>query len=173
MKKIFLLLILFTAISCEKDTTAIIALEKVFDPQQLPNLDLEKLNSFWDDDSIISIEPSGANHFTGFNGFLDGSEVFGENKVINVSVFESKSMAIDAMEQRRNLVAILIYDGYPNNIFNGIWWYAGEDAMRAIFLNEWNTIIEIRYRGSYIAEDKEELMKTVAKVAKRIDSLSS
>ena len=84
-------------------------------------------------------------------------------------MFKSQEQAIISMEGRIGNVAMRIEEGIPNAIFPGKWWYSDGSA---IFVNQWNVIIEVTILASKYEDVKEKLTKTAAEIAKRVDKLS-
>ncbi|MBN2091210.1 hypothetical protein JW964_16480 [candidate division KSB1 bacterium] len=169
LKKLFIFIALLSFIKCEKDPTA--HHEKFFDPQKLPQLSLEKVNHFWQDDSIKNISNFIDATFNEHSKFLDCVRYSGKKNVIGVSIFQSQTDAIDAMELRRNNVAAMITVGGKNELISGKWWLT-QSPSNSIFLNQWNIIIEVAYYYPSYEEIPGILIGTAAEIAKRIDSLS-
>lgn len=77
------------------------------------------------------------------------------------------------MEERINLVSSIISEGGSNGTFEDKWWYS-KGINCYIFLNKYNTIIEVEYNYYQTYEENELiLIETVSEIANRIDSLSS
>ncbi|MBC8183120.1 hypothetical protein H8E88_18610 [candidate division KSB1 bacterium] len=169
MKKLFLLLIFLNLINCQKDGSP---KESIFDSQKLPQLYLQDVGSFWDDDSIKHISDYMGAYFVDHSGFLDGVGYYGDKNIIVVSVFKSQADAIQAMELRRNNVAAIIDEGGKHELINGKWWFA-KGPSNAIFVNQLNTIMEVAYYYPAYDELEEILIETAVEIARRIDSLSN
>ncbi len=169
MKKLFLLIIFLNLINCEKDGSP---KEIIFDSQKLPQLILQDVGSFWDDDSIKQISDYMGAYFVDHSGFLDGVGYYGDKNIIVVSVFKSQADAIEAMELRRNNVAAIIDEGGKHELIKGKWWFA-RDPYNAIFVNRLNTIIEAAYYYPSYEEIDNILIETAVEIARRIDSLSN
>jgi len=82
--------------------------------------------------------------FEDYVGFIDGVRYEGDKNIIGVSVFKSQANAIKAMELLRNYVALIIIEGEKHQLISGKWWFTQNPA-NAVFLNQWNTIIEVAY----------------------------
>jgi len=168
MKKILLLFIFFLSlINCEKDSS-VNTKEKFFDPQKLPLLSLEDVVNFWDNDSLEYC----SNYFEDYSGYQDGLNLRCDEKGISVVVFVSQAKAIEAMERLINTVAFIIQPGTPNEILKGKWWF-GDGIPNAVFVNQWNTIVEVYCYHTDYEEVETLLMETAAEIARRIDSLSN
>ena len=72
------------------------------------------------------------------------------------------------MEYRIDNVAISINEGESNNLISEEWWY----TYGTVFVNRWNTIIEVYYDHPNFDEIKDLLMETASLIALRIDLLS-
>ena len=77
-----------------------------------------------------------------------------------VSVFSSKDTAIIAMESRIANVAAVIQEGTSNDI-SGKWWFLYEGRNYTVFVNQWNTIIEVMYFNADF-DDVEDILYHVA-----------
>lgn len=169
MKKLFILIIFLNLINCEKDGSP---KEIIFDSQKLPQLYLQDVGNFWDDDSIKHISDYTGAFFEDHSGFIDGVGYYGNKNIIVVCVFKSQADAIQAMELRRNNVAAIIDEGGKHELIKGKWWFA-RNPYNAVFVNQLNTIIEVAYY--YLAYDELDsiLIETAVEIAKRIDLLSN
>ena len=153
MKRIIYFLILACFIGCEKDEQN----EKYFDPENLGLLDLANIDGFWDDDSNIYTSFNGGGQiFKLHPGFLGGIGLYNGDKTIVTSVFTTRDTAIIAMEFRINNVATPIDEGTSDEI-EGTWWFLNDSWNSAVFVNQWNTIIEIRIS----APNNEEIENTL------------
>ena len=171
MKKLIILIILASIIGCEKENGK---QEKFFNPENLGSLDLANINGFWDDDSTIDTSFSGGMIFEKHPGYLEGICIFNrEDKHVWISVFTTKDTAIIAMEYRINNVVIMIQDGTVDEI-KGTWWFSNDGYNYNVYVNQWNTIIEVWISGtSYNDEEKENILYSTAnELAKRVDNLS-
>jgi len=73
-KIILLILILTFIIGCENENQ-----EKIFDPKNIPLLDLANIDGFWENDSIIDTTYYPGGLFERYPGFLEGINLYGEN----------------------------------------------------------------------------------------------
>jgi len=162
MKTTLILIMVLCFFSCKKSDTE----PKCFYPDDLSNLSLESIDSFWGNDSIIAL----SNYFQNQTKYTGGINLRNnEFKRIGVAVFESQEVAIVAMEARIDNVAIRIREGLPNAIFPGKWWYSNGSA---VFINQNNTIVEVSVYNSQYNEAEQLLTETAKEIAKRIDQLS-
>ncbi len=169
---ILLLLILILIYACDKKDDSSDN-EKYFDPQYLDTLNVRNIDEFWDDtDTMINKSYFVDGNFYHHPGFITGTRYSGSEKGIAVSVFASKDIAIEAMEIRINDVACLIETGNSNDIFKDEWWYS-ECIPNMVFVNRWNTIIEVWYGAGNYNEFENILINTIKEVIKRVDDLSS
>jgi hypothetical protein len=153
-------------LNCEKFSLS--HKEKFFDPKDLPRLSLEHIGNFWDTDSL----KYGSNPFVSCSTYLAGVELRGNEKRIDVAVFKSQADAINCMEGRINTVANVIKPGTSNDILKGKWWF-GDGIPNAVFVNQWNTIVEVCHYHPDYEGVKTLLMETAAEIARRVDSLSN
>jgi hypothetical protein len=168
MKKLFFLMIFLSFINCEKDGSPE---DKIFTAQKLPQLNLQYVGNFWDDDSIKQISDYMGALFENHLGFIDGVRYDGVNKNIGISVFRSQTEAIQALEGRINTVACVIQQGANNDILKGKWWFS-DCIPNIVFVNQHNTIAEVSYYIADYEQVKTLLMETAAEIARRVDFLS-
>lgn len=143
--------------------------EKYFNPSNLSQLSLNNLASFWDNDTIKNISA----YFDFSADYLDGVNLSSNKKGIAVNVFSTKEKAVEAMEERINLLSSIISEGGSNGTFEDKWWYS-KGINCYIFLNKYNTIIEVQYdKYQTYAENEPTIIETVLEISKRVDSLSS
>ena len=159
--KIFLLSVII--ISCNDQN------EPFFSSSDLHRLHLDKIDSFWQGDIVEPVSSTGV-LFTSRDDYIWDKAFKNENnsKIIIVTVFDSQSNAIEAMEYRIDNVAISINEGESNNLISEEWWY----TYGTVFVNRWNTIIEVYYDHPNFDEIKDLLMETASLIALRIDLLS-
>ena len=75
------------------------------------------------------------------------------------------------MEYRIENVTVLINEGISDSI-KGLWWFSDDGWNSSVFVNQWNTIIEVMYFNADF-EDVEDILYHVAnELARRIDDLS-
>ena len=165
MKKILILLVLTVLTGCEKHET-----EKYFNPDHLSQLDLADLPDFWDDPSGLDTSYYVTASFESDPAFLECIWVSSEERGVAVSVFDSDSAAISAMELRRNLVACVILPGSPVEMENP-WWFSS-CIPHMVFINQWNTIIEVSFYAEDYKAVEEILIDTGKEIAGRIDRKS-
>ena len=171
MKNFVLLLLLACVISCENRNEK---QDEFFSPEKLGLLDLANIDSFWVDQSNIdtSFSGGGGELFNLHPGFLEGIGLFNDNQMVWVSVFSSKDTAIIAMESRIADVAAVIQEGTSDDI-DGKWWFLYEGWNYAVFVNQWNTIIEVMYFNADFEDVEDILYHTANELADRVDALSS
>ena len=168
MKKLIILIILGCIIGCENENEK---QEKFFNPENLGLLDLVNIDGFWDDDSIIDTSFNGGGAlFKLHPGFLEGISLWNEDKRVVISVFTTRDTAIIAMEFRINNVAGVIHEGTSDEI-KGTWWFC-DGWNSAVFVNQWNTIIEVVISGTNNEEVENILYSAANELAKRVDNLS-
>lgn len=170
MRKLFIIIAFLSLLNCEQFSLS--HKEKFFDPQKLPLLSLEEVNDFWQDDSIKHISDYMGAIFEDHSGFIEGVRYDGDKKEIGVSVFKSQTVAMEAMELRRNNVAAIIKEGEKHELIKGKWWFT-DNIPNAVFANQWNTILEVSYYHPDYEQVETLLMETAAEIARRIDSLSN
>jgi hypothetical protein len=169
MKKLILLLIIMVCITgCEKDKQH----EKFFDPENLSLLNLANIDGFWDDDEIIDTSYNMEMSFESHSGSLKGINLYSEKKLVWISVFTTRDTAIDAMESRIKNVAALIEKGTSDRI-KGIWWFSNDHKNFAVFVNKWNTIIEVVIFDAKNEGVENILYRTANELAQRVDNLSN
>lgn len=149
---------------CEKDKQH----EKFFDAENLSLLDLANSDGFWDDDEIIDTSYNMGMIFESRSGSLKGINLYGEKQLVWISVFTTRDTAIDAMESRINNVAAMIQEG-TSDVINGRWWFSTPNA---VFVNKWNTIIEVVIFSANNVEVENILYSTANELARRVDKLS-
>ena len=168
---IFIFLIFSCSLFCDDDESY---QKKIFNSADLSKLSLDKIDSFWDDDSIKRVVDFTEDAiFNTHPAYLGGIRYEGEKNVITVTVFNSQVTSIEAMELRRNNVAAIINEGKKHDLLNGKWWF-DDTPPYTIFLNKLNTIIELTYNyyPTY-AENEIVLIQIVTEIAQRIDYLSN
>lgn len=172
MKKLLLILLVLNFISCQEITEP--SENIFFDSQKLPLLSLDKVDSFWINDSIKRVLNFSEDAlFNSHQAYLGGNRYEGERGYISVTVFNSQKTSVEAMELRCNNVASIIREGINNDLIDGKWWYM-QGISNVMLLNKFNTIIEVSYNyyPAY-SENETVLIQTVLEIAQRIDSLSS
>jgi len=157
-------------INCEKDGSPLNEEDKLFDHQKLSLLSLENIGDFWQDDSIQIIS-SNQNDFKEHQGYLKSIKLSSTKKSIAVSVFQSQNIAIEAMETLQKETANII-TGKEHELISGKWWYIYWSSFYAIFINQWNTIIEVSYNHKSDEEVKDYIIKIALEIATRIDKLA-
>lgn len=169
MKKLLMIIVILSFISCDEDE---LHHKKIFNPADLSKLSLNNIDNFWINDSIKHVSDFIDGIFNTHAEFIDGISYSGSKKMIAVSVFNSQDGAIEAMKERINNVAMMIVTGEDHALFSEQWWY-GDGISSAVFVNQWNTIIETVHFHSDYEQVKTVLINTAAEIAKRIDSLSN
>lgn len=145
---------------------------KFFNPENLNQLDLANIDDYWTEGIKIDTSFNMEGHFENHPGFIDGIRLYSQNgKAIWVTVFKSKDDAINAMESRINTVVCVITSGNPDELETQ-WWYSDCFDYR-IFVNQYNTIVEIDFASNAPFDLIKEILIDVAKeVIVRIDLLS-
>ncbi len=172
MKKLLFFVFLILLLGCDKDNDTDSKCDKHFDSSNLIELDIANIDNFWSEG--IKIDTSfymGAN-FENHSGFIDGIRLYsGNGKAIWVSVFKTKEDAVNAMELRINDVACVINNGNPDD-FENQWWYS-DCIDYFIFVNQYNTIIEIDFSSNAPFDlIKGMLLDIAVEINERIDKLS-
>jgi hypothetical protein len=167
MKKFLWIAAVLSLVSCIRDKSLISTKYKYFDPTDLPALALENMDEFWEQDSLLYRR----NAFERYESCQQAIDLYGQDKGIRIAVFTSQQDAIRAMEYQISLASCVIYPGYHYDILKGLWWYT-YDLPSSVFVNQWNTIVEVYSREVYIDEIMSILMETAAEVCRRIDNLS-
>ena len=170
MKKfIFLIVMLTGIIGCENgNENENEKQEKFFDSKNLNQLDLANINNFWKKGIEIDTSNSTDGIFENHSGFIEGICFSIKDRAVWISVFTTQDMAIDAMESRIPNVAGVIEKGTSDEI-KGVWWYYGSSA---VFVNQWNTIIEVTIFGVNNEKLKGTVYNTANELAKRVNNLS-
>jgi hypothetical protein len=164
-------LLIITSISCEKKNDTITK-EKYFDPKDIELLSLKNIEGFWDDtDTNIKVSEVNGFFFISDTCFIEGYRYNGNEKGLIISVFETKEIAIAAMEYRIQNVACLILPGEQNGNFEEVWWYS-DCIPNCVFVNLWNTIIEVYYYDISFEEVEDILYDTAEEIIQRVDNLS-
>ena len=167
MKKLIIFIIFIGLFNCSKNPIS--PKEKFFNPKDLDNLSLENISNFWQGDSFeVWIDPIA--HFTEYEGYLKGIELRSDKKSIAVFVFNAKKTAIEAMEEFRFLISAMTYDGEKHELIKEKWWYIKGNPYYAIFINKWNTIIEIIHN---YPSNENIIVSTALEVTERIDVMSN
>ena len=167
MKKFLWIAALLSLVSCIRDKSLISTKYKYFDPTDLPALALENMEEFWGQDSLLYRR----NAFEDYEGCQQAIDLFSYDRGIQIAVFTSQKTAIQAMEKRISTVATVIYPGSDYDILKGSWWYT-DCVVSTIFVNQWNTIVEVVNHESDFDKIRLKLIETAAEVCRRIDNLS-
>lgn len=166
MKKIIYLLILVCLIACEKDEQN----EKIFDSENISSLNLDNIDGFWEAGSEIKTSDYITAHFNNHSGFIDGIRLSSEGRYVGVSVFDSQTIAINAMQARIEGVACVIEEGSTDAI-NGKWWYSN-CVSQYVFVSKINTIIEMSLPSSDSESVYDILNRTANEIVFRIEQQS-
>lgn len=171
MKKLVFLLLFITIIGCEKTNTSPEG-TKYFNPEKLTRLNLANIDNYWNEGLAIDTSYYMGASFENHDGFIGGIKLYsGNGKAIWVSVFNTKEEAIDAMESRINSVACVINEGNEDE-FETKWWYS-ECLDYFVFVNQYNTIIEIDFSSNAPFDlIKTILLDVATEINERIDTLS-
>lgn len=173
MRTFLLSIIVISFLSCHKSDSPAKPEQKYFNPDDLSKLDLDSVPDFWEN-SIFKIDDTFFPYIIypdeNNKGVQYHSKNNGIDKNIGVSVFETQEKAIAGMKFRITDVSAVILEGTTKSNFQGEWWYNDGSA---IFVNQWNTIIEVTISISEYKDVEKELIETAAEIAKRVDKLSS
>ncbi len=175
MKMISLIycVLVFILVSCEKKYGSL-EREKYFDPHNIDSLALMDIDSFWDD-SDGNITVSDYHVFSGLvndTGFIAGYRYSGNEKGIAISVYTTRDEAIEAFNYRKDIVACVILQGESKEIINEQWWYS-DCIPKCVFVNRWNTIIEVYYYYASYEEVKSILYAAANDIIQRVDKFSA
>jgi hypothetical protein len=140
-----------------------------FNPDDLSRLKIDTITTFWKNDSL----KESTRDFFAFdsNPFIG---LTSPTKNIAITVFASKNDAVNSMTNRIKSCQAIVHVGVPNDSLDGNWWYIQGIPYDSfpyydIFLNRWNTIIEV---SANVPEYKETVIQTVIEIYRRIDNLS-
>lgn len=161
MKKILIILVLAGLIACEDDSI------EFFNAESLNDLNLASIDGFWEAGSEINTSDYITAHFNSHSGFIDGIRLSSEGRYVGVSVFDSQTIAINAMQARIGDVACVIEEGSTDAI-NGKWWFSN-CVSQYVFVSKINTIIEIGLHSSDSDSVYDILYKTANEIAFRIE----
>ena len=167
IKRMLITISLLTLISCVRDKSYN-PYTIFFDSEDLPLLSLENLPGFWDNASL-EFSNNYNRSYRSSSGFAEGIRLQSDEREVGVAVFVSQQKAIEAIEARAALASVMIYNGDSYNVLKSKWWFSDS----AIFVNQWNTIIEVVSFDSDFENVKTLLMETAAEIARRIDALSN
>ena len=172
MKKLIFLTLLVLFPGCDKNNITDSTAVKYFDSRNLNQLNIANIDNFWSEGLDIDTSYYMGANFENHPAFIEGIRLFsGNGKAIWVSVFKTQKDAINAMELRIKDVACVINNGDQDE-FENRWWYS--DCMDYfIFVNQYNTIIEIDFSSNAPFDlIKGILLDTAETVVERIDNLS-
>lgn len=158
-------IIMICLLSCNK-----IEFNKVFNINKIDQLNIGNYEKFWENEKIDTLNhPSGV-LFSILESFKGGItyKTIPLTKSISVSVFESDSTAVSAMEFRIKNVSGIIKEG-NSDIIKELWWQSIDSPFPAIFVNKYNTIIEL---SLYEEFDEEIVYETANQIVLEIDQLS-
>ena len=159
MKHVFFFIALFALISCQEK----IPEKSFFSAEKLDELKLDDFPEFYGTGELSNY----ASPFNNFYGYVDGIGYENSEKGIFVSVFESKDKAVECMESRIRTVACIIEIGTSDAV-EGTWWFT-DCIPNGVFVNKWNTIIEVRYYHNNFKEIEDVLYNTANEIAERVD----
>ena len=143
-----------------------------FHPDNLLDLELLEINGFWNDVSMIDTSFGGGPGvlFEMQPGFLDGIGVYDDDQMVWVNVFSSTDTAIYAMESRIANVSAIIQRGTTDEV-KGTWWFLNEGWNYSVYVNKWNTIVEVTI-FNVDEEETEKIYNAVNVLARRVEKLS-
>ena len=178
MKTILLSIIVLSLFACNKSDPVVTPKpkDKYFNPADISKLKLDSVPNFWENNNFKInnnywqyIEyPEENNKGVQYSIRIDGPT---NHMAIGISVFETQEKAIAGMKFRINHVASVIIEGTTKSPFPGKWWHSKSQS--AIFVNQWNTIVEVLIGAYYYKDFEKELMETADEITKRVDKLSS
>ena len=173
MKKIIFFILILSFLGCDKNNITDSKGAKYFDSKNLNQLNLTSIDIYWSEGVDIDTSYYMGATFENHSGFVDGIRLFSNNgKAIWISVFNTKEDAINAMELRIQNVACLIKNGDQDE-FRNQWWYS-ECMGYIIFINQYNTIIEIDFSSNAPFDLIKGILFEVADIIiERIDKLSN
>jgi len=170
MKNIILFLISISIFSCEGNSATKFE-EKDFDVNDLSKLNIEQYDNFWNGEEILGASDYITAEFNRHSNFIAGIRYGSGTKKIEISVFKARKDAISAMEERIQSVACIIVKGDTKSFSCKDWWYSS-CIPNYVFINQWNTIIEVTSQNQNFDEVKKFLMDSSLEIANRVDSLS-
>jgi hypothetical protein len=140
-----------------------------FNPENLSKLKIEDMDKFWRGDSIFVDDYLGY-FFYEYDGYLNGVKNlnFSTHKIISVYVFKSREIAIEAIEEYRQIITTSTDEGDPNLYFNERWWYV-IGSYNSIIVNKYNTFIQI---SNSVSENDDVVIETANEIISRIEKLS-
>jgi hypothetical protein len=153
--------------SCEKDEPA----GTYFPPNQLNALKIQGLEAFWDNDNIETVTPNVIEIFDNYPGQLSSIRYVSENyNMIAVSVFETQTSAISAMEERMKSLPGIYHRG-DSTTMHRTWWYTNDElaSVYSAYVNVLNTIIEIHYYYDDFEEGKQLVLSTAGILSSRVE----
>lgn len=153
-------MLLPTLMSCENDG------QKIFNANNLNALDLACIDGFWVVGAEIDTSDYITAHFNNHPEFIDCLRFSSGVKYVGISVFESQSSAINAMQARIETVACVIEEGTTDEI-KDTWWFT-ECIPNGVFVNKLNTIIEAGIYSTDFNSVKDTLYRTVNQIASRV-----
>ena len=163
MKRIIFFVIPILLVSCKNGITS--SEEILFNPENLSSLSLENITDFWQGDSIAF--KSNTNYFFKiYEGFLEGIELRAANKFIEIDVFKSKEIALNAIEEFRSVISMYTIESNDHTIIKEKWWHMPNSYL-TIFVNKYNTFISIHYS---LESDEEFTQNIAVEVMKRMES---
>lgn len=139
---------------------------KFFNPANISQLQIEELNGFWSGDSFWA-EKYPNNLFRNYTGYLEGKEFrSANNKFIAIHVFESKEIALAAIDYYRINISALTSESNDHTIIKEQWWYIAGPPYLTIFVNKLNTMIII---SNYEAIDSNITIETAIDIMEKIE----
>jgi len=172
MNKLVLVILVISLFGCDKNNDKNPD-DKIFKYENINQLNLADIDNYWTEGIKIDTSFYMGAIFENHPGFIGGIRLYSENgKAIWISVFKSKDEAINAMEARINTVSCVINNG-DSNILETQWWYS-ECIDYFIFVNQYNTIIEIDFSSNAPFDSIKGILLDVAKeIIQRINLLSN
>ena len=167
MNKFHYILIFFIALQCINSNNNKLN-ESFFDSSLLPELELDSIPNFWNNDSIY--KSSSGILFSMQDSFIDELVFHSDSfRMASVIVFTSKQAARAAMEIRIDNVACIFIKDETN--IDKMWWYADCTGSIVLSLLKNNTIIELARPGNTFLFEDDLLWTPINDISDRIDNL--
>lgn len=161
MKHLFLFIALVALISCQEKNLE----KRFFNVNKLDELHLNNLSDFYGAEELSAY----SSPFKNFSGYIDGIGYENSEGGIFVSVFETQEKAIECMQDRIRTVSCAIEIG-TTAALEQPWWYS-DCFPKAIFKNQWNTIIEVNSSHDSYEEIQNLFTNTIIEVSTRVKIL--
>ena len=160
MKKILIIPLLLGLIECEVDRI------KIFNAESLNDLDLARIDGFWEAGIDIDTSYYMGSLFENDTGFIDGIRLSGGEKYVGVSVFKTQEIAINAMQALIGDVACVIEEG-TSDVIKDAWWFS-DCIPDMVFVSKLNTIIQVGIYSLDFSTVKDTLYRTANEISARV-----